>query len=168
LTVPLVGMLFMMLFLPFAGRLSDRVGRRPMWRFSLIGLLLLVTPLYMLMGTGLAGACIGFILLGLLYVPQLATISATFPAMFPTSVRFVGFASAYNISTSIFGGTAPAVSSGLITLTGNDLMPAYYMMATCVIGLIALHFMPETAGRSLYEDPFSQPSFRGEASRLRA
>lgn len=157
LAVPLVGMLFMMVFLPFAGHLSDRIGRRPMWRFSLIGLLLLVAPLYVLMGTGLAGACVGFILLGLLYVPQLATISATFPAMFPTSVRFAGFASAYNISTSIFGGTAPAVSSGLITLTGNELMPAFYMMATCVVGLVALHFMPETAGRSLYDDPFAQP-----------
>jgi MHS family proline/betaine transporter-like MFS transporter len=156
LAVPLVGMLFMMLFLPFAGRLSDRVGRRPMWRFSLIGLLLLVTPLYMLMGTGLIGATVSFILLGLLYVPQLATISATFPAMFPTHVRFAGFASAYNISTSIFGGTAPAVSSGLITLSGDELMPAYYMMATCVVGLVALRFMPETAGRSLHEDPFEQ------------
>jgi MHS family proline/betaine transporter-like MFS transporter len=156
LAVPFVGMLFMMLFLPFAGRLSDRVGRRPMWRFSLIGLLLLVTPLYMLMGTGLVGATVSFILLGLLYVPQLATISATFPAMFPTHVRFAGFASAYNISTSIFGGTAPAVSSGLITLSGNELMPAYYMMATCLVGLVALRFMPETAGRSLYEDPFAQ------------
>src|SRR3546814_3769452 len=28
LLVPIVGMLFMMLFLPFAGALSDRVGRR--------------------------------------------------------------------------------------------------------------------------------------------
>lgn len=156
LAVPLIGMLFMMPFLPFAGGLSDRIGRRAMWYVSLIGLLLLVTPLYMLMGTGLAGACLGFILLGLLYVPQLATISATFPAMFPTSVRFAGFASAYNISTSIFGGTAPAVSSGLITVTGNELMPAYYMMATCLVGLAALHFTPETAGRSLYDDPFAQ------------
>jgi MHS family proline/betaine transporter-like MFS transporter len=156
LAVPLLGMLFMMAFLPIAGRLSDRIGRRPMWRFSLIGLLLLVTPLYLLMGTGLAGACAGFILLGLLYAPQLATISATFPAMFPTHVRFAGFASAYNISTSVFGGTAPMVSSGLISITGNELMPAYYMMAACMVGLAALRFMPETAGRSLYEDPFAQ------------
>src|SRR3546814_20999190 len=37
LLVPIVGMLFMMLFLPFAGALSDRVGRRVMWRWSLLG-----------------------------------------------------------------------------------------------------------------------------------
>ncbi len=155
LIVPIVGMLFMMVFLPFAGGLSDRVGRRFMWTLSLIGLLVAVVPLYMLMATGLVGAFIGFILLGLLYVPQLATISATFPAMFPTSVRFAGFAIAYNVSTSLFGGTAPAIGSGLIIATGNELMPAFYMMASCLVGLVALRFMPETAGSSLHGDPFS-------------
>jgi MHS family proline/betaine transporter-like MFS transporter len=151
LIVPIIGMLFMMLFLPAAGALSDRIGRRPMWLGSLVGLLLLALPLYMLMGTGLTGAIIGFALLGLLYVPQLATISATFPALFPTRVRFAGFAIAYNISTSIFGGTAPAVNSALIGATGNHLMPALYMMAACVVGMVALIFMPETAGRSLHD-----------------
>src|SRR3546814_4061398 len=106
----------------------------------------------MLMGTGLTGAIIAFILLGLLYVPQLATISATFPALFPTPVRFAGFAIAYNVSTSIFGGTAPAIGSALIAWTGDQLMPAYYMIFACLIGLAALRFMPETAGRSLRGD----------------
>lgn len=156
LLVPIIGMLFMMVFLPFAGALSDRLGRRAMWRWSLVGLLLGVVPLYMLIGTGFAGALIGFMALGLLYVPQLATISATFPAMFPTAVRFAGFAIAYNISTSIFGGTAPMIGSGLITMTGDPLMPAYYMMLACLVGLVALRFMPETAGRSLREDPFAR------------
>lgn len=162
LIVPIIGMLFMMLCLPFAGALSDRVGRRPMWRWSLIGLFLLSVPMYMLMGTGLMGSIIGFLLLGLLYVPQLATISATFPAMFPTAVRFAGFAIAYNVATSIFGGTAPAVGSSLISLTGNELMPAFYMMAACLVGLVALWFMPETAGQSLREDPFGQQRPHGE------
>jgi MHS family proline/betaine transporter-like MFS transporter len=156
LIVPIIGMLFMMVFLPFAGHLSDRIGRRPMWRFSLIGLFLGVVPLYMLMATGLVGAIVAFILLGLLYVPQLATISATFPALFPTHIRFTGFAIAYNVSTSIFGGTAPAIGSGLIILTGNELMPAVYMMLACLVGLFTLRFMPETAGRSLHEDPFGR------------
>ena len=158
LIVPIIGMMFMMVLLPFAGALSDRVGRKPLWRFSLIGLFLLVVPAYLLMATGFIGAVIGFALLGLLYVPQLATISATFPALFPTSVRFAGFAIAYNVATSIFGGTAPAIGSSLIGLTGNELMPAYYMMAACIVGLVALRFMPETAGLSLRDRSYSSVS----------
>ncbi|HEY0473597.1 MAG TPA: MFS transporter [Kribbella sp.] len=144
LIVPIIGMLAMMVFLPFAGRLSDRVGRKPLWWFSLTGLFVAVVPMFLLMGTGLLGAVVGFAVLGLLYVPQLATISATFPAMFPTHVRYAGFAIAYNVSTSLFGGTAPAVNDWLTTKTGNALTPAYYMMAACVVGAIALVKVPET------------------------
>lgn len=162
LLIPIIGMVFMMVFIPFAGALSDRVGRRPMWKWSLISLFILVVPLYILIGTGFVGAMIGFILLGLLYVPQLATISATFPAMFPTTVRFAGFAIAYNVSTSLFGGTAPMIGSGLISITGNHLMPAFYMMLACLVGLVALRYMPETAGRSLREDPFARKINRNE------
>ncbi len=144
LLVPIIGMLAMMVFLPIAGGTSDRIGRKPMWWFSLIGLFVAVVPMFMLMSTSVIGAVIGFAVLGLLYVPQLATISATFPAMFPTHVRYAGFAIAYNVSTSIFGGTAPAVNDWLVNKTGDNLVPAYYMMAACVIGAIALIKVPET------------------------
>jgi MFS family permease len=145
LMVPIIGMLAMMVFLPIAGSMSDRVGRKPLWWFSLIGLFIAGVPMFMLMGTNAAGALVGFAVLGLLYVPQLATISATFPAMFPTHVRFAGFAIAYNVSTSIFGGTAPAVNDWLVNATGDNLVPAYYMMAACVVGAIAMIKVPETA-----------------------
>jgi len=163
LIVPLLGMLFMMVLLPFAGALSDKVGRKPLWWFSLIGLFVLVAPLYHLMASGFYGAVIGFVILGLLYVPQLATISATFPAMFPTQVRFAGFAIAYNVATSLFGGTAPALNSWLITVTGDPITPAYYMMGACVVGMIALCFVIETAGQSLRGDqtPGTEAARRG-------
>ena len=161
LLVPIVGMLFMMALVPFAGALSDRVGRKPLWWASLTGLMVLVLPLYHLMDTGLPGAVAGFALMGALYVPQLATISATFPAMFPTRVRFAGFAIAYNVATTLFGGTAPALNSWLIGRTGDALAPAYYMMAACVVGMIALRFTPETAGASLRgEEPSAAPLSR--------
>lgn len=149
LIVPIVGMLFMMVFVPFAGALSDRVGRKPLWWFSLVGLFIGALPLFLLVESSIAGAFIGFALMGLLYVPQLATISATFPAMFPTQVRYAGFAISYNVSTSLFGGTAPAFNSWLIGWSGNQSAPALVMMAACAVGAVALRSMPETAGKSL-------------------
>jgi MFS transporter, MHS family, proline/betaine transporter len=145
----IIGQVAMMALLPFAGAWSDKVGRKPLWWISIIGLFVLAIPMFMLMSQGFLGAVIGFAVLGLLYVPQLSTISATFPAMFPTHVRYAGFAIAYNLSTSLFGGTAPAINEGLISSTGDQLFPAYYMMGACVIGAIALIFVPETRACSI-------------------
>jgi MHS family proline/betaine transporter-like MFS transporter len=145
----IIGQLAMMLVIPFSGALSDRVGRKTMWWISIAGLFVLSIPLFSLMGTGFGAAIFAFAVLGLLYVPQLSTISAMFPAMFPTHVRYAGFAIAYNVSTSLFGGTAPAVNQALINASGDKLMPAYYLMGACVIGAIALWFVPETRGCSI-------------------
>jgi len=149
LVVPVIGMLSMMLVLPAMGALSDRVGRKPMWAVSLVGLALLAVPLFKLMSTSLAGAIIAFLVLGLLYTPQLATISATFPAMFPAPVRFAGLALSYNVATSLFGGTAPLVNEKLIGSTGDQLWPAYYMVGACLVGLVSVFFMIETRGCSV-------------------
>ena len=157
LYVPIIGMLAMMLLLPAAGALSDRVGRKPLWWASLTGLTLMAVPAYLLMATGVPGAIAGFAILGLLYLPQLATISATFPAMFPTQVRFAGMAIAYNVSTSIFGGTAPAFNSWMIGQTGDVLIPAYAMIAACLVGMCALPFLKETAGQSLRDPAMRAP-----------
>lgn len=149
LTLMFVGQLVMMFMIPLAGARSDKIGRKPMWFISLIGLFVLAVPMYMLMANGFWFAMLGFAVLGLLYLPQLATISATFPAMFPTQVRYAGFAITYNVSTALFGGTAPMVNELLVDSTGNVLMPAFYMMASCVVGLFAVWKMQETAGASL-------------------
>ena len=145
----IIGQLAMMALLPFAGALSDRVGRKTLWWVSLVGLFVLAIPMYRLMAHGFRYAIVAFAVLGLLYVPQLSTISAMFPAMFPCHVRYAGFAIAYNLSTSLFGGTAPAVNQFLINLTGDKIVPAYYMMAACVVGAVALRAVPETRGCSL-------------------
>ena len=124
LTISFVRQFAMMLLIPFAGSLSDRIGRKPVRRISLIGPIVMSVPMYMLMSQGVWGTLIGIDVLGVLYVLQLATISATFPAMFPTKVRFAGFAITYNVSTSLFGGTARCVNEALIEATGSPLVPA--------------------------------------------
>src|SRR4029078_9954829 len=132
------GQTVMMALVPFSGKLSDRFGRKPVWWGSLVGLFIAAVPAYVLMATGFGPALLGFAILGALYGLQLSTISATFPAMFPTQVRFAGFAIAYNVSTAIFGGTALYANEALIEATGSNLVPAFYMMGSCVIGAIGL------------------------------
>ncbi|MGW0025556.1 MFS transporter [Rhodococcus sp. CX] len=149
LVLVVIGQLAMMAVIPFSGALSDRVGRKPLWAVSMGGLLVLAIPMYLLMSVNFGWAIVAFTTLGLLYVLQLSTISATFPAMFPTHVRFAGFAISYNVATSLFGGTAPAINEWLVERTGNDLVPAFYMMGACAVGLVALCFVAETAGASL-------------------
>lgn len=145
----LIGQLIMLVLLPFAGSLSDRIGRKPCWWISLGGLFVLAIPMFTLMAQGFVLAVIGFTVLGVIYILQLGTISATFPAMFPTHVRFAGMAISYNIATAAFGGTAPLVNDALVGATGNNLIPAYYMMGACVVGMIGLYFVVETKGASL-------------------
>ncbi|MGY3565245.1 MFS transporter [Sinomonas sp. RB5] len=149
LVIMFVAQFVMMLVIPFAGALSDRVGRKPMWYASLIGLFVMAIPMFMLMAHGFWWALVGFAVLGLLFIPQLATISATFPAMFPAHVRYAGFAITYNISTSLFGGTAPLYNQAGIDALHNPLFPAFSMMLACVVGLISVRFMRETVGASL-------------------
>ena len=77
LTLMFVGQIAMMLMIPLAGARSDKIGGKPMWFFSLIGLFVPAIPMYMIMASGFWFAMLGFAVLGLVYLPQLATISAT-------------------------------------------------------------------------------------------
>ncbi|MFD0994583.1 hypothetical protein HNR16_000178 [Pseudoclavibacter chungangensis] len=92
---------------------------------------------------------IGIGILGIFLVMVLATISSTLPALFPTAVRYSGFAIGYNISTAVFGGTSGMVNEWLIDATGNVLVPGFYLMVAGVLGLVSVLTFKETAGRSL-------------------
>ncbi|GFG71245.1 MFS transporter [Mycolicibacter senuensis] len=148
-TVVLIGELAMLACIPFAGAWSDRVGRKPLWRVSLLGFAVLGLPMYWLMGHGFVWALVGFTVLSVLFAAPLATVSATFPALFPTQVRYAGFAIADNAAVAVFGGTAPVLADSVIERTGWHLFPAAYLVFAALIGLVALRFLPETLGYSL-------------------
>ena len=84
-----------------------------------------------------------------------AILASALPALFPTAHRYSAMGIAYNFAVAIFGGTAPFIIAALIQATGNDLMPAFYLMATSAVAAVAIYFLPESARRHL---PGSMPS----------
>jgi hypothetical protein len=55
----------------------------------------------------------------------------------PEEVRTTGFALAFSLSTAIFGGFTPAISTYLIHITGNAAMPAVWLSMAALCGLTA-------------------------------
>ncbi|MEU5625270.1 glycine betaine/L-proline transporter ProP [Streptomyces tendae] len=159
LLVVLGVMALMMVVQPFAGALTDRVGRRPVIAAGCAGFLLLSVPALLLIREGsLLAVALGMGALGMLLVCFTASMPSALPALFPTRVRYGSLSIGFNVSVSLFGGTTPLVVTALIGATGDMMMPAYYMMAAAVVGGVAVWFMTESAGRPL---PGSAPAVEG-------
>jgi len=147
-TVPVL--IIMAACLPFVGRLSDRIGRKPVYLMAAGSTLVLMLPAFAIMQIGEEWAV--FLALGMVAVPvglYVALSASALPALFPTASRFGAMAIAYNVSVSLFGGTTPLFSQALIEATGNTYMPAFYIMFFAVLGAIAILTMKETAQRPL-------------------
>lgn len=130
-------------FIPFAGALSDKLGRKPVFLMGTMALMFLAYPLFHAMTTHdpymtlWALVCLGFILAFII-----GPIGCILVGRFPTSVRTSGVAVTYNISFAIFGGLAPLVVTWLLHLTHNTSAPALYIIVAAIISLIAILFMP--------------------------
>ncbi|MEU6808029.1 glycine betaine/L-proline transporter ProP [Streptomyces sp. NPDC046831] len=166
LLILIVTMVVLMLLVNTVGRLSDRVGRKPLLMGGMLGFLVLSLPSFLLVQQGsLAAVAAGMLMLGLSLVCLLGTMSAALPALFPTPVRYGSLSIGYNVSASLFGGTTPLVITALISVTGSKLMPAYYAMAAALVGVVAVACMKETARRPLAGSPPSVATPE-EAARL--
>lgn len=129
--------------------LSDHIGRKPLMLLGSIGFLVLSYPLFTLFQHSFLSLGVAFVLFALLG----GCISGTFPCqlveMFPTHVRYTGFAITYNIGYAIFGGLTPLIATALIRFTGHSLAPAFWLMGIAVLAILALLTMRETAFHKL-------------------
>ncbi|KUN27922.1 MFS transporter [Streptomyces corchorusii] len=142
----LVGMVWIVVLITFLGRLSDRVGRRPLYAVAAAAMIVLAVPAFLLIKAhGTWPPILGVLLLATLLACFAAPSAATLPALFPTAVRYAAMGIGFNFAVAAFGGTTPLVTAALVDLTGDDLMPAYYLMLAGAIGLLTVRFLPESA-----------------------
>ncbi|MCX2730698.1 MFS transporter [Saccharopolyspora sp. NFXS83] len=138
-----------LVLVPVFGRLSDHVGRKPVFVGACAALLVLATPAFLLMRTGSAGTWVAGLLLGVVLAAILGTYAVWSAEIFPTRTRQSGLSIAYNVTAALFAGTVPYVMTVLISATGSTLVPGPYMMVFAVGGLIAALSLKETAGNAL-------------------
>ncbi|MFB7108514.1 MFS transporter [Streptomyces sp. NPDC056190] len=143
--ISLVGLVLVPLF----GLLSDRVGRKPVFVGATAALLVVSTPAFLLMRTGLAGTWIAGLLLGVILAAILGTYAVWSAETFPTRTRQSGLSIAYNVTAALFAGTVPYLMTVLISTTGSTLVPGPYLMVFAAGGLVAALSLRETAGSAL-------------------
>jgi MHS family proline/betaine transporter-like MFS transporter len=110
-----LGLLAMAAAAPAAGRLSDRLGRRPVLIAATVGLAVAVGPAFALAH---GGSPLPLLLSNLLVggLTGLLVVSAFVAELFPTEWRATGTAVTYGMSTSLLGGPAPLAATVLVAL----------------------------------------------------
>jgi MHS family proline/betaine transporter-like MFS transporter len=143
--VATIGALLYTVLTPFAGLLSDRIGRR---RPMFIAALLLIVVSYPLfhgmvkggLGVAIASQCI---LMALVIVFTGASTPAI-AELFETSVRYSGVAIGYGLGIAVFGGTAPFLGDAFVRITGLKESPSFLLMVGSILVLFLLRTIPET------------------------
>ncbi len=127
----------MLLLVPFAGFLGDRLSRKKMLLLTASCIVLFAIPCFMLLVTANQGP----ILLAMMIATCISSLDqgnslAAVVENCPENVRYSGIAFSYNLGMALFGGTAPLVVS-LLQAKGGVLMPAYYLIVMACISLLA-------------------------------
>ncbi|MDT5018271.1 MAG: transporter, family, proline/betaine transporter, partial [Mycobacterium sp.] len=134
-----VASLVAMILIPPLGALSDRIGRKPLLIAGATGFAVFAYPLFLLLNTGsLAAAIAAHAGLAAIEAVFVSASLAAAAELFATRVRSSGYSIGYNVSVAVFGGTAPYVATWLVDRTGNELAPAFYIIAAAIITLATI------------------------------
>src|SRR5271170_2083192 len=128
------------LVVPLVGLWVDRVGQSRVMIGAATLFIVTSYPAFMLLN---AHASLAVLMAMVCWIGLLKSFfSGALPSLmaniFPVTTRVSGMSLSYNISVPIFGGFAPFFAQSLIEMTGTNLAPSYYMMATALVSLVAL------------------------------
>ncbi|UXY22115.1 MFS transporter [Streptomyces cynarae] len=144
---------------PLAGRLSDRIGRRPLLITFAVGSTLLTVPIMTLLKQADSfWPALGLALLALVVVTGYTSINACVKAeLFPTRVRALGVALPYAVANALFGGTAEYVALWFKD-AGAESGFFWYVAACAAVSLVVYVSMRETRDLDLTRMKDGQPS----------
>ena len=138
-----IGLTCLLPVIPLAGWLSDRFGRRALLMTAGIGILLCSWPLFIVFQQGDDGMIlVGLVIFALLIGMAQGPTPAMMTELFPPEVRLTGIGIGYNVTLALFGGTAPLISTWLISATGTTIAPAFYLMAAAAISSVGAFGLP--------------------------
>jgi len=147
-----VALLLFVIAQPFAGMLSDRIGRRPMLIYFGISATLFTIPLMTLIG-GTKDPLVAFLLMmvGLLIVTGYTSINAIVKAeLFPERIRALGVGLPYALTVAIFGGSTEYVALWLKD-AGHEPVFFWYVAGCALISLLVYGLMSESSKTSHIE-----------------
>ncbi|MDN7671083.1 MFS transporter [Burkholderia oklahomensis] len=152
-TVLIVTGLLRMLLIPLFGHLSDKVGRKPVLGVSMALYVMTIYPLFvwLVAAPSLERLLVTEVVFAVLMAAALGPASTALAELFPTQIRATGLSISYNLATTLFGGFSPFLVTWLIAETDDRMMPAYFVTAAMVVGLIALWPMREGMTRASIE-----------------
>lgn len=121
------------------GHVSDALGRKRVMASACCAFIVLTLPLFHVMSFAPFGVLVVCeIVFAFMLTLNDGTLASFLTEIFPTEVRYSGFALSFNLANTLLGGTAPFVATWLISWSHNSSAPAYYLVAVAAIALIAL------------------------------
>ncbi|MDM5335040.1 MFS transporter [Ureibacillus composti] len=154
LVAVMIGTIVTTFLMPVMGNLSDKIGRKKVYIYGTVAMMLYAFPYFMLLeqrtfATLLIATIIG---LGIIWAPITAVLGTMFSEIFDAKIRYTGVSLGYQIGAALAGGTAPLVATALLVKFNNSYVPvAIYIILTAVISLIAVLVVKEKSNQELDE-----------------
>jgi MHS family proline/betaine transporter-like MFS transporter len=140
-----LNMVVLLVIIPAAGHLSDKVGRKPVLMTACtLGVLLAWPLLWLMHHQNLAVVFAGQFGLAVIVGLFSGVVPVTMAEALPPRVRCTAMSVSYNLCVGVLGGLTPMIATYLIRRTGNDLSPAFFLMAAAAISVASVFTLRET------------------------
>jgi MFS family permease len=132
------------------GRLSDVIGRRPVYMIGALGLVVIAFPAFWLIDTHQPMLVFLSLVLGLpfCHAAMIGTQPALMGELFPTEVRYSGMALGHEIASVFSGGLAPLVATALYAQVRAPWPVALMLIGFGVITALTLVTIPRNTGKT--------------------